>query len=102
MSTLAPLESIRFCILLALAKRPDHGYGLQAQITRDAEDLVMIDRSTIYKALKRLEAEGDIVRDPRSDARVTIYQLAPRGRRTLKIEADRLSRAVRLMEERFK
>jgi len=103
MKTLAPLESIRFCILLALAAGPTYGYALQTRIDEDADDRVHIDHSTIYKALARLEADGVIKRSAsRSDSRQHIYGLTPRGRRTLKIESDRLARAVRLLEDRFK
>jgi DNA-binding PadR family transcriptional regulator len=103
MKTLAPLESIRFCILLALADGATYGYALQARIDADADDRIHIDHSTIYKTLKRLEEDGDIKRSAsRHDGRQHIYALTPRGRRSLKLEADRLSRAVQLLSERFK
>jgi DNA-binding PadR family transcriptional regulator len=103
MKTLAPLESIRLCILLALAAGPTYGYALQARIDEDADDRIHIDHSTIYKTLKRLEEDGDIKRSAsKNDSRQHVYALTPRGRRTLKLEADRLGRAVQLIGERFK
>lgn len=103
MSSLAPLESIRYCILLALARRTLHGYAIQDQIDRDADNFIHLDYSTIYKALKRLEEDGLIKREAaKSDTRQIRYRLTPAGKRTLKIETDRLEQAVRLVHERFK
>jgi DNA-binding PadR family transcriptional regulator len=58
MSSLAPLEATRFCILLALSRRALHGYAIVEQIDRDAGSLVRLDYSTVYKCLKRLEEDG--------------------------------------------
>lgn len=103
MSSLAPLESIRYCILLALATKSLHGYAIQEQIDRDGGQLVHLDYSTIYKALKRLEEDRLIQRDTRNkDSRQIRYRLTPQGKRTLIIETDRLERAIRLVGERLK
>ncbi len=103
MSSLAPLESIRFCILLALTRRPLHGYAIQEQIDRDANNFIHLDHSTIYKALRRLEQDGLIKREAAkdADARKVRFRLTPAGKRTLKIETDRLEQAIRLVHERF-
>lgn len=102
MSTLAPLESTRFCILLALARGPMHGYAVQEQIDRDAANIVHIDYSTIYKCLKRMEEDGHLKRDQLKNSRQIRYRLTPSGKRTLKIETDRLAQAVHLVSERLK
>jgi DNA-binding PadR family transcriptional regulator len=100
MSSLAPLESTRFCILLALARRPLHGYAIAEQIDRDAGSLVRLDYSTVYKSLKRLEEDGLIKKATRS-ARQVAFNLTPRGKRALILETDRLERAAGLVRERF-
>ena len=97
---MAPLESTRLCILLALARGALHGYAIQEQIARDSDDLAHLDYSTIYKSLKRLEQDKLIKRDGK-DLRQIRYQLAPAGRRTLKIETDRLAQAVTLARQRL-
>lgn len=102
-NTAAPLESTRFCILLALARRPLHGYAIADQIDHDADNFIHLDHSTIYKALARLEADGHIKRGVAKPAhsRTVRYQLTPAGKRVLKIEADRLSRAIGLLSDRI-
>ncbi|MDF2460825.1 MAG: PadR family transcriptional regulator [Candidatus Saccharibacteria bacterium] len=100
MSSLAPLESTRFCILLALARRPLHGYAIAEQIDRDAGSLVRLDYSTVYKSLKRLEEDGLIKRAAKSTRQVT-FALTPKGKRALLLEKDRLEKAVGLVRERF-
>jgi PadR family transcriptional regulator, regulatory protein PadR len=100
MNSLAPLESTRYCVLLALARRPLHGYGIVDQIDRDAGSLVHLDYSTVYKTLARLEQDGLIKRAPRP-ARQIRFSLTPRGKRALILETDRLERAAGLVRERF-
>ncbi len=101
-NTAAPLESTRLVILLALARRPLHGYAIADQIDHDSDNFIHLDHSTIYKALARLETDGQIKRQaPKSNATRTIrYQLTPAGKRALKIEADRLARAISLITDR--
>ena len=100
MSSLAPLESTRFCILLALARRPLHGYAIAEQIDRDAGSLVHVDYSTIYKALKRME-EDALIKRSKTTGRQQGFSLTPRGKRALILETDRLERAVGLVKDRF-
>ena len=102
MATLAPLESTRYCILLALAKRPLHAYGIMEQIDKDGGQLIHLDYSTIHKSLGRLEVTGHVKRDkPDPNARTIRFRITPLGKRTLKIETDRLAQAVRFATERL-
>jgi DNA-binding PadR family transcriptional regulator len=101
MSSLAPLESTRYCILLALARRPLHGYAIVEQIDKDAGSLVHLDYSTVYKSLSRLEQDGLIKRAAKPDRQIR-FSLTPRGKRALILETDRLERAISLVKDRFK
>ena len=58
MSSHAPLASIRFCVLLAVAKEPMRGADIQNQITADAKGAVYVSDSTLYKTLKELKRQG--------------------------------------------
>lgn len=102
MSSLAPLEATRYCILLALSRRALHGYGIVEQIDKDAGSLVRLDYSTVYKCLKRLEEDNLIKRSaPKPADRQIRFTLTPKGKRALILETDRLERAVNLVRERF-
>jgi DNA-binding PadR family transcriptional regulator len=96
MSTLAPLESTRYWILLALAKTPLHGYAVYEQIIIDSRGGVRLPRDTIYKTLKRLEALHLV---EKSASRT--YQLTQTGQRLLKAETIRLKDAATLAQQRI-
>ena len=100
MSSLAPLESTRFCVLLALTRRPLHGYAIVEQIDKDAGSLVRLDYSTVYKTLGRLEEDGLIKRSAKATRQIT-FTLTPKGKRALILETDRLTRAIGLVKDRF-
>jgi DNA-binding PadR family transcriptional regulator len=100
MSSLAPLESTRFCVLLALARRPLHGYAIVEQVDRDAGSLVHLDPSTVYKVLKRLEEDG-LIKRGKASVRQVSFSLTPRGKRALILETDRLTRALGLVKDRL-
>jgi PadR family transcriptional regulator PadR len=81
-----------FYILLALADRPLHGYGIRDQIAIDSDSTVIIATGTLYPALRRLTASGHIERieAPGIPGITHQYRLTPYGRRTLEHEAKRL------------
>ena len=95
-----PLANDALYILLALASRPSHGYG----IIRDVEDRssgeTRLQTGALYRMLRRLlrdelieaceppSGEGD-------DPRRRFYRLTRRGRVVLDAEVERMSRLVR-------
>ena len=101
MTKTTPLESSRFCILLALAKEPLHGYALEVQIQRDAGGLTYISTQTIYANLARLETLGFVEAVTQRGSRRRMYQVTPAGRRLLRAEATRLADATVLARQRL-
>lgn len=57
--TLNPtLSTAETYILLALARRPIHGYGVYEQVAHDSQGQLILATGTVYAALKRLTAEA--------------------------------------------
>ncbi len=98
--SLIPLESTRYCILLALAKEPMYGLAIHQQVLSDSRGGAHIDPSTIYKALTSLEKRQLIAKHERTDDKHTRYKLTPFGYRILKAETIRLQDATQLARER--
>lgn len=88
-----------FHILLSLAGGPRHGYGIIKDVRAHTGDQVRIGTGTLYTALQRLidahwieeSAERPTEDD---DARRQYYRLTDLGRDSLRVEAERLERAV--------
>jgi DNA-binding PadR family transcriptional regulator len=88
------LTTHSFYILLALADRNLHGYGIRSQIAQDSGGKIIIAPGTLYPALKRLVDNQLIepaIYDGFSPNIKTRYRITDNGQRTLKAEAIRLS-----------
>ena len=85
-------------LLLALAERDLHGYGLVQAISEHTDGLVVLDPGNLYRVVKRLLAEGLIAESerPQQDEgeRRKYYRITPLGGRVLSMELDRLRRLV--------
>jgi len=96
-----PLPNDALYILLALASRPLHGYG----IIRDVEDRsagdVVLQTGALYRMLRRLLRDELIEEcaapDGQSDvdSRRRYYRVNRRGRLVLDAEVERMSKLVR-------
>ncbi|MFI5177100.1 MAG: helix-turn-helix transcriptional regulator [Vicinamibacterales bacterium] len=95
-----PLATDALFILLALASRPQHGYG----IIRDVEDRsareTVLQTGALYRMLRRLLRDElieacDPPADEGGDPRRRYYRLTRRGRLVLEAEVDRMARLVR-------
>src|SRR5262245_45647355 len=97
-----PLTPAAFHILLALADRELHGYGLMQEIARYTEGTLRIGPGTLYRSIKQLLADDWIEEsgerpDPRlDDQRRRYYRLTGLGQRAARAEAQRLGRRVRV------
>ena len=97
---LKPISPPVFHILLALAQKERHGYGIILEIERRTEGAVRLGTGTLYTAIKRLLAQGFIEEsaerpDPQlDDERRRYYRLTPRGREVAIQEAHRLEGLV--------
>ena len=87
-------------VLKTLADGPVHGYGIARAIEARTRDVLPIEDAALYKALRRLEADGAIRADwglSDNNRRARFYALTARGRRVLQAETDtwhRFSAAV--------
>jgi DNA-binding PadR family transcriptional regulator len=99
MTTLTPAV---FHILLALADRDRHGYGIMLEVAERTNQQVRMGPGTLYGTLKRM-LEGSLIEecDERVDPdlgeeRRRYYRITRQGRRAAAAEAERLQALVRI------
>jgi DNA-binding PadR family transcriptional regulator len=96
-----PLKPVDLQLLLALAERDLHGYGLVQAIEEATEGFVRLDPGNLYRVVKRLLADGLVDESDRRPApelgeeRRRYYALTPLGRRVLAAELRRLHALMR-------
>ena len=97
-----PLTPAVFNILLALADGEKHGYGIMLEVEVNTDGQVQMAPGTLYGSIKRmlksdLIEESDERADPEmDDQRRRYYRLTDLGRRTLRMEAERLASQIRV------
>jgi DNA-binding PadR family transcriptional regulator len=97
---LLPLTPPVFHILLALAGEERHGYGIMQDVARQTGGALQLGPGTLYGCLKRMLAAGlveesDERPDPAlDDERRRYYRMTALGKRAVRAEAQRLTRAV--------
>lgn len=97
---LLPLSPAIFHILLALADKDRHGYGIMQEVKSRTEERVQLGPGTLYGAIKRLLEKGLIEElderpDPAlNDERRRYYHLTDFGQRVLRAEIARLTRLL--------
>ena len=91
-----PLKAVDLELLLALADRDLHGYGLVQAIAEHTDGLVVLDPGNLYRVIKRLLAEGLIGESDKKDDETgrKYYRITPLGGRVLAKELDRLRQLV--------
>jgi DNA-binding PadR family transcriptional regulator len=99
-----PLTPAVFHILLALADRERHGYGIMQDIAERTDGAMRMGPGTLYGSIKRMLADGLIEKsserpDPElDDERRRYYRLTDLGRRVLGAEARRLEQLLRIAQ----
>lgn len=99
-----PLTPAVFHILLALADRERHGYGIMQDIAARTDGAMRMGPGTLYGSIKRMLADGLIEEsgerpDPElDDERRRYYRLTELGRRVLGAEARRLEQLLRIAQ----
>jgi DNA-binding PadR family transcriptional regulator len=99
-SSVLPLPTSEFQILLALADEERHGYGIMREVAGRTGGDVQLGPGTLYGSIKRMVARRLIEEsDERPDSslddeRRRYYRITPLGRRTVVAEARRLERLV--------
>ncbi len=99
---LLPLTPAVFHILLALADKERHGYGIMQEIALRTDGKLRMGPGTLYGSLKRMLADGLVAEtgerpDPSlDDERRRYYRLTDFGQRVAQAEAQRLEQLVRV------
>jgi DNA-binding PadR family transcriptional regulator len=99
-----PLTPAVFHVLLALADRERHGYGIMQEVAASTGGQVRMGPGTLYGTIKRMIAaelveESDERPDPElDDERRRYYRLTDFGYRVACAEAERLSKLVDLAQ----
>jgi len=99
---LDPLPSAAFHILLALADRDRHGYGIMQQVAEQTGGSVRLGPGTLYGSIKTLlearlieELDDGPGETPGAERR-RYYRLTGAGRKLAVAEADRLAGLLRV------
>ena len=98
--TFLPLPNDALFILLALASRPLHGYGIIRDVEERSAGETVLQTGALYRMLRRLLRDELIEEcDPPAgegaDPRRRFYRLTRRGRLVLDADVERMSRLVR-------
>jgi DNA-binding PadR family transcriptional regulator len=102
-----PLNHAEFHILLALADRQRHGYGIMQEVALRSDGKVRLGPGTLYGAIKRMLAAG-LIEESTSrptakdddQRRRCYYRLTSLGRHLAVEEANRLAALVRVAESK--
>jgi len=103
---LLPLTPAVFHILLALADRERHGYGIMQEVANLTDGKLRMGPGTLYGSIKRMLSNGLIEEsderpDPKlDDERRRYYKLTIFGQRVAAAEAQRLLQLVREAQAR--
>jgi DNA-binding PadR family transcriptional regulator len=102
---LLPLTHVSYHVLLAIADKPLHGYGIIKEVADRTDGRIDMEAGTLYAAIKRLADDGllDEAAPPRkgnTDSRRKYYRLTPFGRRVLRAESQRLVSLIDLAREK--
>ena len=92
-----PLKPAHFHILLCLAERPKHGYGVRQEVEERTGGAIVLAAGTLYETLQRLQRD-DLVEETevpadsaeRASSRWRFYRATPLGRAVLLREIARL------------
>ncbi len=98
---MTPLSPQVFHILVALADRDQHGYGIMQDVAERTNGELRLSAGTLYGSIKRLLEQGLVVElgdkeRPRKedDERRRYYRLTPLGRKAAKAEAARMAELI--------
>lgn len=92
-----PLTPITYHVLLALADRELHGYGILKEVEAVSDGALVLETGSLYAAIRRLRQDGLIEAagpTPGADSRRKNYRLTPAGTVALRQETERLARVL--------
>lgn len=101
-TSLLPLPSAAFHILLSLAEEDRHGYAIIQDVAARTGGEVTLGPATLYRTIQRM-LEQDLIVETRErpapeldDERRRYYRITSFGRKVARAEADRLADLVKL------
>jgi DNA-binding PadR family transcriptional regulator len=99
-----PLTEPVLLILLSMANKPLHGYGLLQDIEMLSNSRVRLSTGTLYGALRRILEDSWIERFVQADTSrdKQAYRLTATGREHLHLELNRMKQLTRAASERLK
>lgn len=89
-----PLSQAEFQILLAVSRRPRHGYAIMREVEDHCGPWAMPGPGTLYGAIKRLRQAG-FIEEVESSSRRRPYRITRQGHLVAAAEAKRLGALVR-------
>lgn len=102
---LDPLPNTAFQILLALAERDLHGYGIMRQVEEQTDNRVRLGPATLYGSIQAL-LEADFIEevdppDSNDDGeRRRFYRITAGGKKAARAEAERMADTLRIARAR--
>jgi DNA-binding PadR family transcriptional regulator len=96
-----PLKSNVLLVLLALASRPLHGYGIILDVAERSNDEVQLQTGALYRTLRGLLSDRLIQECARpatavgDDERRRYYRLTTLGQSVMTAEVERMAKLVR-------
>lgn len=102
-----PPSAVTYHLLLALAGRDLHGYGLKKAVLSQTDGAIVLGAGTLYAAIRRLAREGLIEEsgtrpDPEiDDERRRYYSLSPLGLSVLTEATEQLRTTMAVAEQRL-
>ena len=99
-----PLTESYFYILLCLAKKPGHGYGIMQMTEQLSQGEVKIGSGTMYGATGNMMKKGwieETISEEEGAERKRMYRLTESGRNVLQEEIARLNRLFDGIREVF-
>jgi DNA-binding PadR family transcriptional regulator len=91
-----------FHILLALADRERHGYGIMQEVSARTDGEVILGPGTLYGTINRM-LEGGLIKEAEersdpdlNDERRRYYRITGKGRRAAVTEAERFRKLLRV------
>lgn len=91
---LLPLTHLTYHVLLAMADRRLHGYGIIQEIERRTDGAMHVEAGTLYAAIKRMVQEQLIEPVASREPRRRNYEPTAFGRAVLRAESERLAKLL--------
>ena len=102
-----PLTPTVYHVLVSLAQGPRHGYAIAREVEELTEGRIVMGPGTLYGSLQRMEQQRLIeeASNPGDEGshshRRRYHRITALGSAALRVESERLFRAVRLAQQRL-